>query len=173
MQCGRRFREIGSFAAIGAVSTLAYVGLYAALRPTLPKLAANLLALLLTAIGNTEANRRWTFGVRGPGGGLRHQLQGLGAFVVALLVSTGALLAFSAVDPAPGAAAEVTVLVTANLISTALRFVLLRRGITGNRQGRAAREDLQPAAALSPAKAASSTTMGESQHAVADLRPAS
>jgi putative flippase GtrA len=46
-------------------STLAYLALYA-----LPRLGAgpqwaNLIALLVTALANTAANRRLTFGVRG------------------------------------------------------------------------------------------------------------
>ncbi len=53
----------------GSLSTLAYLVLFALLRRwTAPQLA-NLLALLITAIGNTAANRRLTFGVRGPRAG--------------------------------------------------------------------------------------------------------
>ena len=46
--------------------------------------AANLLALLVTAVANTAANRRFTFGVRGRGSAARHQLQGLAVFGLGL-----------------------------------------------------------------------------------------
>jgi hypothetical protein len=42
----------------------------------LARLGRNLLALLVTAVGNTAANRRFTFGVTGPRHAVRHQLQG-------------------------------------------------------------------------------------------------
>ena len=40
--------------------------------------AANVVALLVTAVLNTAANRAFTFGVRGRGRAPRHQAQGLG-----------------------------------------------------------------------------------------------
>ena len=46
--------------------------------------AANLIALLLTAIGNTAANRRFTFGVGGRGNAARHHVEGLIVFGIAL-----------------------------------------------------------------------------------------
>ena len=52
------------FARVGAVSTLAYAVLCLALRGLGPAQAANALALLGTAVANTAANRRFTFGVR-------------------------------------------------------------------------------------------------------------
>ena len=61
-------RQLVSFALIGAASTLAYAVLYLALRQAMPAQAANALSLLLTAVANTAANRRLTFGVRGAGG---------------------------------------------------------------------------------------------------------
>jgi glycosyltransferase involved in cell wall biosynthesis len=54
-------RQLPSFAAIGAVSTLAYLGLFWVLRSALSAVAANALALLVTAVANTAANRRFTF----------------------------------------------------------------------------------------------------------------
>ena len=50
--------QVASFTLVGAASTLAYLVLYAALRTLLGAQAANLLALLVTAVGNTAANRR-------------------------------------------------------------------------------------------------------------------
>jgi putative flippase GtrA len=91
---------------------------------------ANALALLVTAIANTMANRRLTFDIRGKTDAIRHQLQGLGIFAVALAVTSGSLAALHAISGRPARGVEIAVLISANLIATALRFVLLRRTFT-------------------------------------------
>ena len=89
--------------------------------------AANLVALLVTAVANTAANRRLTFGVRGRGGAARHQLQGLVVFGLGLALTSGSLAAAArASRPTPAAAVELAVLVVANPAATVLRFVLFR-----------------------------------------------
>ena len=60
---------------------------------------ANLVALLLTAVANTAANRRLTFGVRGRGGAARHQAQGLVVFALGLALTSGSLLAPARAPP--------------------------------------------------------------------------
>jgi glucose/arabinose dehydrogenase len=57
--------QLVRFGLIGIASTLAYALLYLVLHPAVGAQAANLAALLLTAIGNTAANRAFTFGIRG------------------------------------------------------------------------------------------------------------
>ena len=114
------------FAAIGGLSTLAYLLLFTLARPSMGAQAANLLALLVTAVANTAANRRFTFGVRGGDGAARHQLQGLVVFALGLALTSGALALLSAVSARPPRLVELAVLVLANLLATALRFVLLR-----------------------------------------------
>jgi glycosyltransferase involved in cell wall biosynthesis len=114
------------FGAIGVVSTIAYLLLYVLLRQVTPAEMANAVALLVTAVANTAANRRLTFGVSGRESALRHHLQGLGVFGAALIVTTMSLAALHAVTHTPSRVAEVTVLILANLAATALRFVLLR-----------------------------------------------
>jgi putative flippase GtrA len=114
------------FGAIGVASTLAYVVLFLALRPLVPAQGANALALLATAVANTAANRRFTFGVRGRRRVFRHQGQGLLVFALALAAGSGSLAALSLVAPAAGRSAELAVLLAANVAATAVRFVLLR-----------------------------------------------
>ncbi len=114
------------FAAIGVVSTVAYLGLYLVLGHVIASQAANALALLVTAVANTAANRRFTFGVRGQSGAGRHQLQGLFVFGMGLLLTSGSLLALHVNDPHAARLTELVVLVAANLAATALRFVLFR-----------------------------------------------
>jgi putative flippase GtrA len=118
--------QLPRFLAIGVASTVAYAVLYLALRAFLPALAANLLSLLATAIGNTAANRRLTFGIRGRANAAAHQVRGLIAFATGLALTTGALMALHAAAPHAGKAAELTVLVVANLLATMSRFVLYR-----------------------------------------------
>jgi len=126
--------QVIRFAAIGVVSTLAYALLYLVLRGPLDAEAANALALLLTAIGNTAANRRLTFAIRGGGRAVRHQLQGLVVFALALALTSGALFALHAFSPHPARLAELVVLVVANLLATVLRFVLLRSWVFSARR---------------------------------------
>ncbi len=120
------WRQALRFAAIGVASTVAYVLLYLALRGAMGAQAANAVSLLATAVANTWANRRLTFGVRGRDGWARHQAQGLGIFALALGLTSGTLALLHAVDPDPGRAVEVAVLVLANAGATLLRFLLLR-----------------------------------------------
>lgn len=114
------------FAGVGVASTLAYVAIFAVLRSGLPAQSANLLALLITAVGNTAANRRFTFGVSGRGRIGRHHLQGLAVFALGLALTSGSLAALGGIAPAAGRAVELAVLVLANLAATVLRFLLLR-----------------------------------------------
>jgi putative flippase GtrA len=123
--------QVLRFATIGLLSTVAYLLLYLALRTGMPAQGANALALLITAVGNTAANRRFTFSVRGQAGAVRHQLQGLAVFAAALGLTSAALASLHAVTAHPGRILELSVLVAANLAATALRFVLLRTWVFG------------------------------------------
>ena len=58
-------RQLVRFAAIGVASTLAHLLLFLLFRGVMGAIAANVVALLITSIVNTAANRRLTFGVRG------------------------------------------------------------------------------------------------------------
>jgi putative flippase GtrA len=119
-------RQMLRFAAIGVVSTLAYLGLFSLLRHGMDAQAANLVALLATAIANTAANRRLTFGITGRRDAAKHQLQGLFVFALGLGLTSGSLAALHAATASPPRSAELAVLVAANLAATVLRFVLLR-----------------------------------------------
>ncbi|MEU0559344.1 glycosyltransferase [Dactylosporangium sp. NPDC006015] len=114
------------FAGVGVLSTVAYLLLFALLRPAAGAQAANFAALLITAVGNTALNRRLTFAVRGTAHAGRHQAQGLLLFALGLALTSGSLVALDAVAPAHPHLLEVAVLVLANLAATVLRFVLMR-----------------------------------------------
>jgi putative flippase GtrA len=122
-------RHLVRFAAIGAASTLAYLVLYALARNALPAQAANVVALLATAVGNTAANRRLTFGVRGRDRAVRHQFHGLAVFALGLALTAGALALIHRELPAPSREREYLALVVANAVTTSVRFLLLRRWV--------------------------------------------
>ncbi len=131
---GRLGRELLVFAAIGVVSTAAYVVLYLVLRTVSGAAAANGLALVITAIGNTAANRRLTFGVRDRRSMARDQLGGLVALGVALAITTASVSLLGTVAPHASRLVELAVLVVANAFATVARFVLLRSWINGDRR---------------------------------------
>ncbi len=118
-------RQLVRFAAVGVVSTVAYLVLYSSLRTGLGAQGANFVALGVTAVGNTAANRRYTFGVRGRAGAARHQFEGLIVFCLGLGLTSGSLAVLHGVST-PGRGLELAVLVVANLAATVLRFLLLR-----------------------------------------------
>jgi putative flippase GtrA len=124
--CGSLAGQLVRFVAVGVTCTVAYVLIYLLLRGTMSAQAANALSLLITAVANTALNRRLTFGIRGRAHAARHQLRGLIAFGIGLALTSGALVALHAATPRPSRAAEVTVLVLANLVATAVRFGLYR-----------------------------------------------
>ncbi|TFC04912.1 bifunctional glycosyltransferase family 2/GtrA family protein [Cryobacterium sp. MDB2-33-2] len=118
--------QVLRFGVIGLLSTIAFALLYLVLQYVMPAQLANFLSLLITAIANTWANRRLTFGVRGRRGAVKHQAQGLVIFGLAWLVTSGSLLVLHLVRADAGPQAEIIVLTAANLLATVMRFVLLR-----------------------------------------------
>ncbi len=122
---GRTGTQLALFAVVGVASTLAYAVLFLLLRQVTTAQVANLTALLLTAIGNTAANRRLTFAVRGPGW-LHQQAQGLLVFAAGLALTSGSLAVLHATRAQPPTWVEIAVLTAANLTVTVLRFAALK-----------------------------------------------
>ncbi|MCU1508832.1 MAG: glycosyl transferase [Glaciihabitans sp.] len=120
------FGQVVRFGAIGVVSTAAFALLYLVFQLVTPAQLANFLALLVTTIGNTWANRRFTFRVRGTATMVKHQLQGLVVFGLAWGVTSGSLAGLHAINPSASPNLQLAVLTGANLVATLLRFVLLR-----------------------------------------------
>ena len=125
--------ELSRFALIGVASTVLYLLLFLVLRAAMPALAANAAALALSAVANTAANRRFTFGRRGREGLFTHHFQGLVVFGLCLGLTTAALAGLGALAPGASQAVEVAVLVLANLATTLLRYFLLRLWVFGPR----------------------------------------
>jgi len=126
-------RQLVGFCVVGGLSTLFYLVLYSAFRQFGGSQTANALALLVSAVANTAANRRLTFGVRGRGGAVRHQAQGLVVFGIGLALTSGSLAALNAASSDPAHSTELAVLIAANLAATVLRFLLFRAWVFPDR----------------------------------------
>ena len=120
------FGQVIRFGAVGALSTAAYAVLYLVFQGAMPAQLSNFAALLVTAIANTAANRRFTFGVRGRTGAIAHQFQGLVVFGIAWLITSCSLVLLHGLSPTASAQVELIVLTVANLVATLVRFVLFR-----------------------------------------------
>jgi glycosyltransferase involved in cell wall biosynthesis len=125
------------FLAIGVVSTLAYALLFLLLRSPLGVGAANATALALTAVANTQANRHFTFGLRGRRSLLRQHAMGAAVYVLTLGLTSGALVVLHALDAHPARHVELAVLLAASLCATVTRFVALRSWVFARRAQRA------------------------------------
>lgn len=128
-------RQLVGFCVVGGLSTLFYLALYSLFRLDVGSQFANALALLVSTIANTAANRRLTFGVRGRSGAARHQAQGLVVFAIGLALTSGSLAALQLANPEPSHGTELAVLITANLAATVLRFLLFRAWVFPDRDG--------------------------------------
>lgn len=120
------FGQVLRFGLVGAVSTLAFALLYLMLQGPFGAQEANFLALLLTAVGNTAANRRFTFGITGPGRLFVHQIQGLMVFLLAWAITASSLLTLHLVNADAAPNLELLTLTAANVLATLVRFLLLR-----------------------------------------------
>jgi putative flippase GtrA len=126
------------FMAVGVASTVAYALLYLLLRAALGPEGANALALAITAVANTQANRRLTFGISGRGDLMRQHAMGAFVYVLTLGLTTGALAVLHGLDPGSGRALELVVLVAAGICATVTRYMALRSWVFAPRGRRAA-----------------------------------
>jgi putative flippase GtrA len=138
---------VARFAGIGVVSTLAYPLLFLLLRAPLDAAGANALALALTAVGNTAANRRLTFGIRGRAQLVRDHVRGALVFGLTLALTTGTLLVLHGIEAAPARPVELAVLLIAGLAATVTRYVALRTWVFTHRRRRRGGVSRRPARA--------------------------
>ena len=125
---------VARFVGVGILSTLAFALLFLLLQPLLGAPAANALALAVTAIANTAANRRFTFRVRGRQGLVRHHVRGALVFVLTLALTNGALFVLHGLDATPARWVELAVLVGASLTATITRYIALRTWVFARRR---------------------------------------
>ncbi|HEY8752200.1 MAG TPA: bifunctional glycosyltransferase family 2/GtrA family protein, partial [Arthrobacter sp.] len=132
------FGQLVRFGSIGAASTVAYVLIFLLCRAVMDPQLANFLALLITAVANTAANRRFTFGIQGYLHATRHHFEGLLVFGIGLALTSGALAAVHSTTT-PGPWVEIATVTGANLAATAVRFLLFRLWVFRRRTPAAAR----------------------------------
>lgn len=116
-------RQIVYFAEIGVVSTLISLALFLVLRGSTGAVLANLIAVGATALGNTWANRRYTFGYRDRNQRGRHYMGGVAISLAGLALSSVALANVT------GEFAQVVVLLLTWSLATVARFGLLRNWV--------------------------------------------
>jgi glycosyltransferase involved in cell wall biosynthesis len=117
---------VARFMGVGVLSTIAYALIYLALRGWVGAAGANAIALALTAVGNTAANRRLTFGVRGRERVIRQHAAGFLVFLLTLGLTSGALAVLHGLVADPRRALELAVLIAASTAATISRYVALR-----------------------------------------------
>jgi hypothetical protein len=126
--------ELLRFAGVGAVSTAAYVVLFAALEPSLGSYAANAVAIVACSLGNTAAHRGMA-GTARFGLDRLHRVTTAAALLgISLAFTTTALLVtrsfgIDALLP------ELVAVTVANLAAAALRFAILRTWVFRPRFG--------------------------------------
>ena len=128
MHLSRSRRALGQFlrfAVVGGGSGVVNVVLYVLLRTWWPPLAANLVALAVATVANTEANRRITFTTDADSWRRTH-VKGLLSFALYYAFTSGALLALHQAVRDPSHATEAVVLLLASVTGTGGRFLFLR-----------------------------------------------
>ncbi len=116
-------RRLVSFAVIGAVSTAVSLLVFLVLRGSLGDVGADVVALTATTVGNTWANRRFTFGPRGPAGRWRHYGGATAVYLGGLALSTVALALASLMGG--GLVTAAVALAVAWSITAVVRFAVL------------------------------------------------
>ncbi len=126
----RLSRQVVRFAGVGVLSTGLHLGLFAGLEHAgLASQLANGLALVVATVFNTAANRAWTFGVTGRERMVSHHGQALVIFAITYAATTLALAVLGRVAPESGTAVQTAVIAIANVLSTAVRFLAMKRWI--------------------------------------------
>ncbi|MBB1158836.1 GtrA family protein [Amycolatopsis sp. FU40] len=113
------------YLAAGVVTTGLQAVLFLAFRPEIGAQWANLAALAITTVGNTEFHRRVTFANRSSRAGKRH-LQDLVTFAFYAGYGSVVLAALDAVVPHPSAGQQTAALLAASFVGGVVRFAVLR-----------------------------------------------
>ena len=144
-------QQVIRFAGVGLVTTALHLGLFAALvRGGLGSQLANGVALVIATLVNTGINRAWTFGVSGRRRLAIHHGQALVIFAITYAATTVALALLGVVAPGASTMVQTGVVLIANVLSTAARFVAMRSWIF-TEPGAAAPAESGPGATRAPA----------------------
>ena len=123
-------QQVIRFAGVGLVTTALHLGLFAALvRGGVGSQLANGVALVLGTVFNTALNRAWTFGVTGRRRLVSQHGQALVIFAITYAATALALAVLAHVAPDASTLTQTAVVAVANALSTAARFVAMKRWI--------------------------------------------
>lgn len=122
--------QLARFASVGVASTAAHFALFALFNAWWGQAqAANLVALTIATLGNTAANRAWTFGVSGRDGAATHHAQAFVLFLVTWGATSAALAALYLAWPAAPTLAGLAALAASTGLAMVVRFTVMRRWI--------------------------------------------
>jgi putative flippase GtrA len=121
----RAVRPVVWYVTAGVVTTGLQELLFLGARPVLGSVVANIVALALTTLANTEFHRRITFTGR-PVSALRLHLQSLGTFTFYASYGSIVLMSLRAITGSPSAALEAVALAAAGTVGGVVRFALFR-----------------------------------------------
>lgn len=118
--------QVLRFSVVGIVCTTAYALMYLTLQPIMGPQAANFTSMLVAAVLNTAGNRAFTFRLRGPRRIFVHHIQGIGVFGFGWALSALSLFLFHQLSDEPSSQWELVLLMSVNLVTTAVRFFTFR-----------------------------------------------
>ncbi|MFJ3956985.1 GtrA family protein [Arthrobacter sp. NPDC090010] len=121
--------QVLRFTAVGVVCTLASMGLFAFLRPSLGPQWANALALISTSVLNTALNRAATFRIKDRRGAARDQARGLIVMGIAWVITASSLVILHWFLPHASVTEELWTTTLAGFLATVVRFALFRQWI--------------------------------------------
>ncbi|WP_165922209.1 GtrA family protein [Pseudonocardia endophytica] len=120
--------QLARYAVIGGSSTALNAGLFLLLRPFLDAVPANLVALTVTTVVSTEANRRFAFdGAHAHH--MREWVQDVGTVLFYAGYSSVVLLGLHLVDPGATPGLEAAVVAVASVAGGLARFLVLRHWV--------------------------------------------
>jgi putative flippase GtrA len=137
--------QVARYAIVGGLGTGVNALIYLVLRTWIEAVPANLVALVLSTIASTEANRRFTFG----GAAARHwrnYVQSGGTVLFYAFYSSTVLLILAALVDGPSPTLEATCVAAASLLGGTCRFLVMRYWVFGTKD-RAAQDTAPPARA--------------------------
>lgn len=122
--------QVLRYMVIGGLGTAVNALIYLVLRTWIDPLPANLVAVVLSTIASTEANRRFTFG----GAAVRHwryYVQNGGTMLFYAFYSSVVLLIVAALVDHPSPRLEAACVATASLLGGTCRFLVMRYWVFG------------------------------------------
>jgi putative flippase GtrA len=141
--------QLARYAVIGGSSTALNAGLFLLLRPFLDAVPANLVALTVTTVVSTEANRRFAFG-GARAHHMREWVQDVGTVLFYAGYSSVVLLVLHLVDPGATPGVEASVVALASVAGGLARFLVLRYWVFATGARHASTADSGPCSTTSP-----------------------